>query len=183
LPSRTCAQQILAGVQRQMPRLSAATIDETLRSGPAPALITRYRLAAPDRFAYAITRSHKRLADTIIIGSREWSRGAGQDRWQLSSFGGGSFRAGDYLRWWTPQANNPRLLSSSHSTAEIATLGVLPGTALVWFRLGIDLRSDRLLRLRMITTGHFMSQHYSDFDTRPRIHPPARANVSLAPSG
>jgi len=179
------AQQILARVQRQMPRLSAATIDETLRSGPAPALVTRYRLAAPDRFAYAITRSHKRLADTIIIGSREWSRAAGQHRWQLSSYGGGSagFSAGDYLRWWTPQANNPRLLSSTDSTADVATLGALPGTALVWFRLRIDLRSDRLLGLRMITTGHFMSQHYSGFHTRRHIDPPAPANVSVAPTG
>jgi copper transport protein len=179
------AQQILAGVQRQMPRLTAATIDESLRGGPAPALITRYRLAAPGRFAYTISRGHRRVAEAIIIGSREWARSAGQSRWQLSSYGGGGagFRAADYLRWWVPQATNPRLLSSSGSTAEVATLGALPGTALVWFRLRIDLRSSRLLAVRMITSGHFMSQRYSGFDRRPRILPPSPADVSAAPGG
>jgi hypothetical protein len=186
LPDRGArARQVLTGVQRQMPRLRAATIDETLRGGPAPALVTRYRLAAPDRFAYTISRSHQRVAEATIIGDREWTRSAGQSRWQLSSYGGGNtgFRAADYLRWWIPQASNPRLLSSRGSAAEVATLGVIPGAALVWFRFRIDLRTNRVLALRMITSGHFMSQRYGRFDRRPSIQPPPTANVSMAPSG
>ena len=153
-------------------------IHETLRGGPAVPNITDYRLQAPDRFAFKLSRGSRLLGETVIIASKEWQRSAPQRRWTLSQYGGGgTFAASSYLGWWTSYARSPRLMAlertATGTVAQIATVSELQAVGPVWLRLRLDVTHRRLLRLRMITAGHFMTQEWGAFNRPLEIRPPA----------
>jgi hypothetical protein len=56
--------------------------------------------------------------------------------------------------------------------ADVATLSEVQGLGPVWLRLQMDVSDRRLLGLRMITAGHFMSQAWSASDQPLAIDPP-----------
>jgi copper transport protein len=173
------AQRLLARVKRGQLALRDVQIHETLRSGPSARYITDYRLRAPDRFAFTLRRGAQPVGSTIIVRSSEWQRAAGESRWSKSEYGGGAapFAATSYLGWWIAYAANPRLLDRREAggfrVADIATLSVIPDFGAVWLRLRIDVTHHRLLRLRMITDAHFMTQEWRAFNRPLQIQPPA----------
>jgi copper transport protein len=182
------ARDLLADVEPGQLALRDVRIHERLRGGPTVPSITDYQLQAPDRFAFTISRGSQPLGETIIIASSEWQRSAAQKRWMLGQYGGGgTFAAGSYLGWWTPYAQNPRLMDltrgASGTVADIATLTEIQGLGPVWLRLHLDVTHRRLLRLRMITAGHFMTQEWGAFDRPLRIRPPAPREVQASPAG
>lgn len=176
--SDSLARHLLARVQPGQLELRDVRIHEILRGGPTVANITDYRLAAPDRFAFRLSRGSQPLGDTIIVAAKEWQRSAGHRTWQQSSYGGGGrpFSAQSYLGWWIPYALSPRLMdlqrTASGQVADIATISQIQGLGPVWLRLRLDVTHRRLLRLRMITGGHFMTQIWSAFDRPLQIEPP-----------
>ncbi len=135
------ARRLLKTVEVGQQELRDVRIHEILRGGPGTPNLTDYRLAAPDRFAFRISRGPHPVGDTIIISNREWQRSSGQRTWQESSYGGGArpFEAKSYLGWWTPYTQNPRLMSLEHTTdgeiADIATIAEIEGVGAVWLRL------------------------------------------------
>jgi copper transport protein len=174
------ARGLLAHVEPGQLALRDVRIHETLRGGPAVPNITDYQLQAPDRFAFMFSRGAQPLGETVIIASNEWERPTGERRWTLSQYGGGgTFAAGDYLGWWTPYAQSPRLMDLKHAAtgtvADIATLSEVPNLGPVWLRLRLDVTHRRLLRLRMITAGHFMTQEWGAFNRPLEIHAPSPA--------
>jgi len=176
--------RLLHRVEASELKLRTSVIHETLRSSPTVANLTTYELRAPDRFGYQVSVAGRPVGDTIIVGHREWSRSAGQQRWQAILYGGGgpTFSAKSYFGWWMPYAAHPRLLDrytvGSDQRADIATLGeVQGGLGPVWFRLRVDLTHGRLLQLRMITAGHFMTQVWGAANTPLRIKPPPPSQV------
>jgi len=178
--SDALARRLLAHVEPGQLALRDVRIHETLRGGPTVANITDYQLQAPDRFAFTLRRGSRLLGETVIIGSKEWQRSAPQRRWTLSQYGGGgTFAAGSYLGWWTSYARNPRLMdlerTATGTVAVIATVSELQGIGPVWLRLRLDLTHQRLLRLRMITAGHFMTQEWGAFNRPLEIRPPVAA--------
>jgi copper transport protein len=172
------ARRLLKTVEAGQLKGRDVRIHEILRGGRGPANVTDYRLAAPDRFAFSLRRGPHPVGDTIIVGKREWQRSSGQRTWQESSYGGGTrpFDAKSYLGWWTSYAQSPRLMSlqrtPSGEVAEVATIAGIEGVGPVWLRLRLDVTHRRLLHLRMITTGHFMTQVWSAFDRPVQILPP-----------
>jgi copper transport protein len=180
------AQRLLSQLEAAEAKLPSAAVHERLASGPGAANITTYELQAPDRFAYQLRRADRPIADTIIVGAKQWSRSRGQRKWLPSSYGGGSqpFSASSYLTWWTDYATEPRLLklygSGASRIAEVATLSEIPSLGPVWLRLRFDLFHRRLLHLRMITAGHFMTQVWSAPKQPPSIQPPPAADVQAA---
>lgn len=175
------AKRLLRRVKTSEPRIRTAVIHESLGAGSGPASDTTYELQAPNRFAYQLSRAGKRIGDTIIIGRHEWIRGAHQKQWQASAYGGGgpAFAATSYLGWWNDYANNPRVLdlhrAGSIQVADIATVSEVQGIGPVWLRLRLDLTHRRLLRLRMITAAHFMTQTWAP--SPQRISPPPTREV------
>jgi copper transport protein len=164
------AARILGRSLSAMRALRSVAISETLSSGPGSFVGTDYLVRAPDRFAYRLNNG----AQTITIGARQWSRDKPQTPWQLGAFGGTEpFSARGYLGWWSSYVANPRLLGyEPGGIADLATLqpqGSLP----VWLRLRIHTGDGRLVGLRMITDGHFMTQRYLDFNRAAPVTPPS----------
>jgi putative copper export protein len=186
--TNSLARRLLAHVEPGQLALRDVRIHETLRGGPTVPSITDYQLQAPDRFAFTISRGSQPLGKTVIIASGEWQRSAAQKRWTGGQYGGGgAFAASSYLGWWTPYAQNPRLMdltrSGSGTVADIATLAEIQGLGPVWLRLHLDVTHRRLLRLRMITAGHFMTQEWGAFDRPLHIRAPTTGEVQPSPAG
>ena len=85
-----------------------------------------------------------------------------------------------YLGWWTPFAGQPQLLDRLRTRA--GETGRIrrhrhrepdPGLGTVWLRFAIDVTHDRVLRIWMITTAHFMTQSWGAFDAAAPIKSPA----------
>jgi copper transport protein len=181
------AKRLLSQLEAAEAKLPAAVVHERLAAGPGAANNTTYELQAPDRFGYQLSRAGRPIANTIIIGTKQWSRNRGRRQWLLSSYGGGSqpFSAASYLTWWTDNATQPRLLElyrrGSTRIAEVATLSAIQGLGPVWLRLRLDLTHGRLLHLRMITAGHFMTQIWTAPKQPQRIQAPPAGTVQAAP--
>ena len=173
------AGRILETLQRSQQDLRSVAIRETLGSGTGAPEVTAYRVGMPDRFAYRLSRDGRLVSDTTIIGAHEWTRAAGQTRWQASVYGGGGppFSAAGYLGWWTPFAEQPQLLdrfrAGADERADVATVSRIPGLGTVWLRIAIDVTHRRVLRIGMITTAHFMTQTWGAFNAVATIAPPA----------
>jgi len=172
------AERILETVERSQSDLRSVAIRETLGSGTGALEVTAYRVGMPDRFAYRLSRDGQLVSDTTIVGPREWTRAAGQKRWQASVYGGGGppFSAAGYLGWWTPFAGQPQLLdrfrAGEDERADVATVSRISGLGTVWLRIAIDVTHRRVLRITMITTAHFMTQTWDGFDAVAPIAPP-----------
>jgi len=113
------------------------------------------------------------------VGTRQWSREAGQRTWTAGRNGGAEaqFSTRTYLNWWTPYTAHPRLLdivtTGSAQQAEIASASEGAGLGTVWLQLLIDIEHHRVLRIRMITAAHFMTQTWRGFNARTRVQAPA----------
>ena len=172
------ARGLLALVESRQGKLRSAAIRETLGSGVGAPEVTAYQVGAPDRFAYRLSRDGRVVSDTTIVGTHEWTRTAGQKRWQASVYGGGGppFSAAGYLGWWTPFAGQPQLLDrfrvGADDRADVATVSRIPGLGTVWLQIAIDVTHRRVLHIGMITTAHFMTQTWGAFNAGKPIEPP-----------
>lgn len=182
------AQTLLNHVDQGQANLHTAVVNQSLAGSPSPPELTVFEVEAPDRFAYQLSLSGRPLGATIIVGTREWSRTPGQRLWQASTYGSPGqpgFSASSYLDWWAASAGSPRLLdlhqSGSTRIADIAALSEVPLLGPVWFRLHVDVTHDRLLRLRMITADHFMTQTWGAFNSAVQISRPA--DTTAVPRG
>jgi putative copper export protein len=166
------ARRLLDRAQATMRSLRTVKMSEALTSGPGSFVTTRYRLQAPDRSAYRTAGGFQ----SIITGTRQYSR-TPDVPWKVERFGGGGpgFRSRSFFAW-TNYAQVVRLLGEARQdgrrVAELALMS--PGTPL-WYHLSIDLTTRRLLRVRMITGGHFMSQRFSAFNQPLEITAPKQA--------
>ena len=172
------ARQLLALVERDQGKVRSVAIRETLGSGVGAPDVTSYQVAMPDRFAYRLSRDGRLVTDTTIVGTHEWTRAAGQKRWQASVYGGGgpAFSAAGYLGWWTPFAGQPELLdrfrAGGDERADVATVSRIPGLGTVWLQIAIDVTHRRVVHIGMITTAHFMTQTWSAFNAGKPVEPP-----------
>lgn len=168
------ARRLLRRAQRAMGELRSVRQHEVVTSGPGSLAETRYRLRGPDRLAYRTDRR----AEAVTIGKEQWSRVEGLP-WRKDRFGGGgpAFRTRSWFRW-TSYARAVRLLGvRREGDRRVAEIALIDQATPVWIRLKIDLRSERVLRARMITGGHFMTQRFSAFDRPLAIEPPGKSDV------
>jgi len=174
------ARQLLNRAQAVMRRLRSVREIERVNSVPGITAITRYRLKAPDRFAYtnALQRApHARTrlqGESVVIAKTQWNREPGR-AWQKSQYGGGlRFRTKSWFRW-SAYAIAVRLLDVHREHGRpVAVLALMdPGTP-AWWRLWIDLDTMRVIRDRLIASGHFMTQRYVAFNEPLEIQPPTR---------
>jgi hypothetical protein len=73
--------------------------------------------------------------------------------------------------------------TATGTVAEIATLSEIQDVGPVWLRLRLDVTHRRLLRLRMITAGHFMTQEWGAFNRPLHIHAPPARQVRTSSAG
>jgi len=162
-------REILRRAQATMRALRSMRQRERLTSGPGSFAATEYRLEAPDRFSYATNSG----AQSVVIGTRQWSRTRGEPGREDRYGGGGpGFTTRSWFTW-TSYAQEVRLLAIEHTGGgSIARLALMsPGTPL-WYRLTVDLSTFRVTRVRMIAGAHFMSQRLYAFNEPLRIEAP-----------
>ena len=145
--------------------LRALGMDETLGAGLSKPVVSRWSFRAPDRMSYAIRGGAK----AVVIGTRRWDDfGSG---WRRSTSPGLDVPTFPWVR-----ARATRLLGSTRfqgSPVQVVA-ALLPGAsqeAPIWFELYVR-PGGRVLRSRMLTTAHFMTDTYRDFGSAPRIQPP-----------
>lgn len=168
------AHALLGRAQGTMRNLRSVQEEEVVTSGPGSLAETHYRLRAPNRLAYRT----KRGVETVVIGRRQWSRTAAFPWRETESGGGLPFRTRSWFRW-TSYARAVRLLELRRDRrrrfAEVALMD--PGTP-VWFRLRIDLGTMRVIRVRMVTGGHFTTQRFAHFNRDIAIAAPRQTSGS-----
>jgi hypothetical protein len=111
------------------------------------------------------------------VGTREWDRTVGHS-WQPGSYGATPFSASSYFDWWAHFTAQARLIDVSHrggdEYADVADLAEMPDFGPVWFRYHIDLTTEHVETVRMITLAHFMTLSWTNFNDAPPITPPAK---------
>jgi copper transport protein len=168
-PAAAPARRLLARTQRTMAGLASLRQEESVTSGPGTLVTTRYRLEAPDRFAYR-TQSG---AEVVVLGRREWLRTPGT-RFRRERFAGGGpgFRTRSWFRW-TSYARSAALLAPERDGGRrLLRLALMDEATPLWYRLSIDPATMRVVRVRMIAAGHFMTQRLHAFNRPLAIEPP-----------
>jgi copper transport protein len=165
----TRGRRLLTRVQRTMARLESVRERETITSGPGSFVATRYRLEAPDRFAYTTSGG----AESIVIDRRQWFRDAGQ-RFERQTFGGGGpgFRTRSWFRWTSYARSTALLAPELAGGRRLLRLALMDEATPVWYRLTIDPATMRVVRVRMIADSHFMTQRFHAFNRPLSIQPP-----------
>jgi copper transport protein len=156
--------QPAAGLVREATRNFAALRSlraiNVLGSGPGRSVTTHYTTQAPDRLAITVRGGeHAR-----IIGSTRWDQNA-EGTWKRSV----TFPVHQPDPYWAPTAEAAYVAGRTHNMVEVTL--VQPGGP-TFFRLWIDLRKHVVVRLRMITTAHFMSERELDLNHAPPVVPP-----------
>ena len=107
-----------------------------------------------------------------MIGGRHWARTPGSG-WQLQPSGGTLPFRTPTLFTWTSYAEAVRLVGvDRRHVGATATLALMdPGTP-AWWTLHVALATGRVLDARLITSGHFISSHFSQFNSAPPVRAP-----------
>jgi copper transport protein len=141
--------------------LRSLRVLNVLESAPGHAVTTRFTVQAPDRLAYAVRGG----PSARIIATTRWDRQPGKD-WVKSPVP----RSAVPDAFWAPGAEAVYIAGGDRSTRQITL--VLPGGP-TFFRLWVDRASTQVVRLRMITAAHFMSEREYDLNRAPPVEPPA----------
>jgi len=158
------ARALLRRAERTMRSLRGVRELETLSSGPGTGATTEYRLAAPDRLEWKTGRGVR----SVVIGRRQWIRQPGLS-WNEGDYGSGlAFKTRSWFAW-SRYAREVRLLGERDGRAVIALMD--EGTP-VWFRLTVDLATDRVVAEQMIARARFLDTRLTDFGRRFRIEAP-----------
>jgi hypothetical protein len=167
LPGRmpASADAVFRRARRRMLGLQALGMDETLGSGLSKPVVSAWSFQAPDRMTYSIAGGAK----AVVIGHRRWDDFG--RRWQRSA---SPILHVPTFPW--EQARQARFLGTATlggtRARQVAVwLPARQGEAPTWFVLSVA-ADGRVLRSRMLTTAHFMTDTYRDFGSVPAIRPP-----------
>jgi hypothetical protein len=160
------ADVLFKTARARMLRLPALGMDETLGSGLSKPVVSRWWFQAPDRMRYSIAGGAK----AVVVGTRRWDAFGG--RWERSSTPRLRLPTFPWVR-----ARSARLLGSTRlGGRRVRVLAALlpqagPQEAPAWFLLYVA-RDGLVLRSRMFTTAHFMTDTYRDFGSAAPVRPP-----------
>lgn len=155
-PHAPAARSLLARVTRAYRGSHSIVFDESLRSNPANAEVTRFRLVAPNRLGYR-TRGGP---EAIVIDARRWDRDSSTAPWLPSQQ--------TPLDVTQPYWSNP---TNVHLIAP-HTLTFLVRAIPAWFELTLDPQGHLPTRLAMTAAAHFMVDRYAGFDVPVDVSPP-----------
>ena len=153
------ATALVRRATRAFRKLRSVSYVERLASGPGRAVVSRWRLEAPDRLEYKIRGG----TAGIVIGKRRWDR-TGR-RWIPSP----SQRLRMPAPTWGSADANAHVLESQGSFVVVSLLNrSLPA----WFTIRFDRRTLLPRSLDMAAAAHFMRHRYTSFNRPLQIRPP-----------
>jgi copper transport protein len=141
-------------------RASSVVFEETLSSQPGNLIRTIWKLAAPNRFSYAIRNGPA----GIVIGTRRWDKVPGGP-WQPSP----QTPLPQPTTTWGPSPTNAYLLQTG---PRFEVVSFFDPKLYAWFTLVIDRKTFRPREMRMTAAAHFMHHRYLAFNRPLRIRPP-----------
>ena len=163
IPAQRVSDGTLGQIDRAMQGLSSLREAQTLTSG-GPTLIFHFDYLAPDRVRYTWVGSTGAQQETRLIGRDRFDR-EGAGKWTHADLGLPS-RVPHSA--YATGAARVRLIGHDGGLLEIAF--VQPANVYYRVRFGAD---DHLVRSYvMMTTGHYMTGAYSDYDAPIAISPP-----------
>lgn len=160
------ARELLTRAQDTMRALPSLRETERVTSGPGTGAVTRYRLRAPDRLAFATDQG----VAAVRVGTGEWLRVPGGSWRRRESAGRFSTRA-----WWrwTPYAQTVQLIGRRPEGGRAITeIALMDPTTPVWIRLWIDARSGRVGRERMVSRARLTTSRFWDVGGDVEIRAP-----------
>jgi copper transport protein len=146
--------------------LRSAVFLEHLRSRPGNEIVTRWKLAAPDRLQYAIRGG----AGGIVVGQTRWDRAAPGAPWKRSVTGTVFPQP---TAPWGPRVRDAHVLESA---PDHLVLSWLDPEVPAWFTVTFDRRTALPTNLSMTAAGHFMRHRYLAYNQRLRIVPPRNSS-------
>ena len=149
--------------------LRSVRSENVLASSPTISVTTSYVSQRPDRLLIDVHGENH----SVIIGTRRWTQPIGGP-WTLQT---GVPRSSVPDPFWLAHSSAVHFAGTAGPDTMITFVSTPPGTAPAFFRLWIDRRSGRVVRLRMITTAHFMWECETDFGRGPVLQPPPSASV------
>ena len=154
------AAALVQEATRNFAALHSLRAINVLKSGPGRSVTTHYTTQAPDRLAIEVRGGE----DARIIGDTRWDHNA-NGTWTRSV----TFAVHQPDPYWAPTAEAAYVAGHSGNTIEVTL--VQPGGP-TFFRLWIDRRTHQVVKLRMVTTAHFMSERELDLNHAPPVVPP-----------
>lgn len=167
------ARRILERAQQTMRELDSVIESEKITSGPGTGAEVVYRLQAPDRMA-SRTSTGTRI---VIVDDTQWLR-TPDGSWQKGPYGAGlDFRMRRWFRF-TPYARTIRLLGIARQDGRrVAELALFDEATPLWTRLRVDLKTHRILTVRMIAKANYITIRYSHFNEPLDITVPEQARA------
>ena len=154
------AASIVADATRTYKNLSSFTIHDRLASDETHAVVTRWKIVAPDKLAYKIVNGPA----AVVVGDKRWDKVPG-GTWQESA----QTPIHQPTPFWSSWID-ARVLSQTKDAWRVSFYApTTPG----WFELSIQKRTMRPVAMRMTATAHFMHQVYSAFNEPVAIRPPS----------
>ncbi|HET6173390.1 MAG TPA: hypothetical protein VFD90_12320 [Gaiellales bacterium] len=159
------ATALVARATRVWTHLRSLSYVDRLRSDSVHAVVSRWRVVAPDRLAYRVEPGDDR---TVIIGGRRWDR-SGADAWSTSK----ALPVHQPQPFWVSVADAHVLGTGRIAARPLMRVSFFDPKTRGWFLASIDRRTGRTLDIRMWATAHFMHDTYGRFNAPLRIVPPA----------
>jgi hypothetical protein len=157
------ASLLVSRAARAWRSLHSLSFRETLGSGVGPALVSTWRVQAPDRLAYQVKGGWA----GVVIGARRWDRAPGA-RWEVSP----QTPIHQPVPFWVSVTNAHALGNLTFRGRQAVRVSFFDPGSPAWFTLVVDRKTFRTLESHMVTNAHFMHDVYSAFDSTPAIVPP-----------
>ncbi len=155
------APGLLRRAARTFAGLHSLRAENVLASAPGRSVATTYIVQAPNRLSIDVHGGQR----SRIIGTTRWDQRE-NGTWKHSFTP--AIRQPD--PFWAPTARSVYVAGGGPNTVQLTL--VQPGGP-TFFRLWVDRRRHVVVRLRMITAAHFMSERELDLNSAPAVVPPA----------
>lgn len=161
VPAPRNASALVARATRVWRSLRTLAFTDRLGSDATHVVFSDWKAVAPNRLTYAIRGG----PSAVIVAGRRWDRSSPGAKWIESSQ---SVQVHEPVPLW--QSATDAHIVGETAAAWLATF-YDPGTP-AWFAITVDKKTARTLDLHMVTTAHFMHEHYGAFDEPLTISPP-----------
>ena len=159
------ADAIVRRAAQTMRSLKTLVYREQLASSPTNAIVTVWKLQAPNRLAYSIDTG---IAG-IVVGPRRWDRSSPKQKWVESA----QFPLHVMQPAWGSEAVDARLLATGSVRGRPAWHVSFANPQIpAFFDVWIDKTTGRTLELDMTAAAHFMHHDYLRFNGPLAIRPP-----------
>lgn len=159
-----------------MSELDTARVGETLREQAegGPEIVSQYQFRSPDRLRWAVDGGTTRIG----IGTTGYITDRNGEKWETYEWSAGGFRwPNEYYSEFFADRTAVRMVGDGYvDNRRVDYITFIQATYPAWYRLAIDQRNGRILRLEMFAERHVMSQVFEAFNTPVTIEAPSTAS-------